>query len=136
MRHLEAKFEIPASPVAWRKFGLLMGTVAAGVAAWGLWQDKWNPEIWLGVSGAFYIPALVHPPLLRYVNILWMLLAHALGAVVSRLILSLLFFGLLLPMGLVMRVFGKPVLKSPKRDSYWDDKVIDIDGPEDYENQF
>ena len=68
------------------------------------------------VAGIFVAFALVWPRALAPVLRGWMKVGHALGWVNSRIILSVLFFGVVLPLGLLMRLFGKdPVAR--RRDA-------------------
>ena len=101
-----------------RKFGFVMAAAVAVVfgivlpwifgRAWPTW-----PFVVAGIIVAF---ALVWPRALAPVLRGWMKVGHALGCVNSRIILSVLFFGVVLPLGLLMRLFGKdPVAR--RRDA-------------------
>ena len=101
-----------------RKFGFVMAAAVAVVfgivlpwifgRAWPTW-----PFVVAGIIVAF---ALVWPRALAPVLRGWMKVGHALGWVNSRIILSVLFFGVVLPLGLLMRLFGKdPVAR--RRDA-------------------
>jgi hypothetical protein len=51
----------------------------------------------------------------------WMAIAFVMGNIVSRILVFLIYYGLLMPMGLMMRAVGrdKLVLRKPDADSYW-----------------
>jgi hypothetical protein len=62
---------------------------------------------WILASMALLLLAMVWPDVYKPAAFLWFGLARLLGAVVSRLLLSVLFFGLIVPMGCVRRLAGK-----------------------------
>jgi len=66
--------------------------------------------------------ALLRPQWLRPLHVAWMALAFALGGLISRLLLTLLFYVVLTPLGLVLRLFGKDFMqrKAQKNGAgYW-----------------
>lgn len=69
----------------------------------------------------FLMITLVKPDGLLPLNKLWMQFGWLLGRIVSPLVLGLLFFGLLTPYGLVMRLFGRDELRLQLggRKSHW-----------------
>lgn len=71
------------------------------------------------------------------VYLAWMGIAFVAGNVVSRVLIALLFYLLITPMGLVMRLVGrdKLALKPTNDSSYWTD-VSDDEIDSDYERQF
>jgi len=58
-----------------------------------------------------HIVNMIVPLIYAPVAILWLGLAHVLGTVMSRVLLSTLFFGLVMPIGLLRRLFGRDSLK-------------------------
>ena len=95
-----------------RKFGLVMG-VALAVMFGGVlpWLFNRAFPMWPHVAGGiFVVIALVAPRALAWPHRLWMLVGHGLGWFNSRLILSVLFFVLIFPIGLVMRLFGRTAM--------------------------
>jgi hypothetical protein len=96
---------------AFVRLGEALGTDGAGVAK-GLF----------GVAALFLVSALVAPKVLHPLNVLWMKLALVLQKVVSPIVLGLLFFGVVTPMGLVLRAMGKDLLRlrlDKGLASYW-----------------
>lgn len=59
----------------------------------------------------FLIIDMTYPPIFKPFAILWFALSTALGTVVSKIILTVLFFGIVLPVGLVRRVMGKDAMQ-------------------------
>lgn len=80
-------------------------------------------RLWsLIVSGGFLLVALIAPAALAPLNRLWMRFGMLLHKIVSPLVLGIMFFGVITPMGLVMRWMGKDLLRlraDPNVTSYW-----------------
>jgi len=77
-------------------------------------------------------------PLLTPLNKAWFLLGHALGKVVNPIILGIIFFGLLTPIALIARLFGRDELKLRRSDSktYWIKPTDTNTDSESFKNQF
>src|SRR5262245_61526929 len=89
-----------------RSFGLIVGTGFALIALLPLVRGH-NIRTWaLVLSALLYASALILPRALRGFYGLWMRLGEALGWVNSRIILSAVFFVILLPIGLIRRLLG------------------------------
>lgn len=105
-----------------RKFGRTMGIFFALVAAFLYWRESSATVYVAGVAAAFLLFGLVLPAILRPVYIGWMSFAIVMGFYMSRLILTLLFYLVLTPMGFFMRVTGKDPLNEridKGASSYW-----------------
>lgn len=93
-----------------RKFGLITGSIIVLLfAIFFPWVfDATAMPIWpWALAGLLWLPALVMPAVLRPVYTIWMKVGHVLGWVNTRIILGILFYAIILPMGLIMRLFGK-----------------------------
>ena len=105
-----------------RAFGVVFCIVFAIVGLWPLWSGE-SPRLWaLGVALAFGLAAFLLPAALRPLNRLWFRFGMLLHRVVSPLILGLLFFVTVMPIGLAMRALGKDPLRlrfEPGAASYW-----------------
>ena len=107
-----------------RKFGLVIA-IALGVIGSFVYVKFGNFDVvgWLwGIGLLFLILGFILPSVLRPVYRIWMLLAYFIGGIVSRVILTVLFYVVLTPTGLVLRLFGKDVLDQrfeKDRESYW-----------------
>ncbi|MEW6297931.1 MAG: SxtJ family membrane protein, partial [Thermodesulfobacteriota bacterium] len=87
-----------------RRFGLLVGGIFALIGLWPVVLRSEEPRAWaLVLGGLLILPALVWPRGLGPVYRGWMTIGHALGWVNTRLLLGLVFYGLITPMGLVRR---------------------------------
>lgn len=105
-----------------RHFGLLMGAVVAGLFGLLLpWLLGRSLPYWpWALAAAFAVAALLQPAVLRPVYRLWMRFGHVMGTINAYLILGLVFFVVLTPIGRVMRLLGiNPLLRPPSRpDSF------------------
>ena len=97
-----------------RNFGLIMAGMIVlffgGLIPW-IWDIRpWPRWPWL-LAGVFATTGLLLPAVLGPVYRAWMKLGAGLGWVNSRIILGIVFYGFVLPMGLVMRLFGKDPMR-------------------------
>jgi uncharacterized membrane protein YhaH (DUF805 family) len=122
-----------------RSFGLVIAAVFLLVALNPL-RHGHTPRWWaLAVSGVFALAALVKPILLARVNWLWMKLGILLGKIVSPIALGILFYGVLTPLAIVIRLTGKDPLRlrlDPRADSYWIVRKPPGPPPDSMTNQF
>jgi hypothetical protein len=118
--------DIPFSPPVrmLRQFAGLWLVFFGGIAAWqGLVRGR--PELALALGTLAIVGGglgLIWPKLLRPIFVGWMVLAFPVGWAVSFLVLTLVFYGLFLPIGLVMRLSGRDALllrPQPGRSTYW-----------------
>lgn len=113
-----------------RRFGITMAIVLAAVAGFCPWQGRWSGPVCLAASGLMAVTAVFFPAMLRPLEWAWMKLARVLGVVSTFVILTLTYYLLLTPLGLIMRLAGKTGLRLKwDRDvpSYWD--RVETDGP-------
>jgi hypothetical protein len=93
----------------------------------------------LPLAALFLLVALVYPRLLNPLNKLWLKLGLLLYKVVNPIVLGLLFYLTIMPIGFIMRAFGKDFLRL-KRDSsassYWIDRTPPGPPPQSMRNQF
>lgn len=107
-----------------RQFGFIFAVVFLIVAFWPLWPvwPRSAPSVvWLGAAGTSVLLGLLVPQLLTPLYKAWMVLGHMLGWINSRIILGLVFFVVVTPTALLMRLFGKNLLGLKRRgaSSYW-----------------
>ncbi len=118
-----------------RQFGLLFAAVFAIVAFWPLWSLRAPNLYWLGGAGAWLALALLYPKVLVPPYKAWIAFGHVLGWLNARVILGVVFFLLVTPIGLIMRLLGKDLLCLRRSANYWvaRDKPLD---PQSLRNQF
>jgi hypothetical protein len=68
-------------------------------------------EGWLFVAMGLHILNMIVPQLYRPIAVLWLGLSDLLGAVVPKIMLAILFFAVVTPIGLFRRLLGKDALK-------------------------
>jgi hypothetical protein len=91
-----------------RSFGLIVGAGFSIIAVWPIIFRGESPRMWaLWIATALAATALTFPLLLRPVFKVWMILGEALGWVNTRIILTLVYYGLIVPMGTMLRMMGK-----------------------------
>ncbi len=105
-----------------RSFGLVMAAALAAVTSLNAWHAG---RLWPwtgGLAALFLVAGLLRPAALHPLNLLWLKFGLLLHRVVSPIVMALLFYGTVLPTGLVMRMLGKDLLRQrrqPDADSYW-----------------
>ena len=106
-----------------RNFGLIVGGVFAALAGWWIFRGKFHTVApWvLGLGAVLFVSGLVLPKLLVIPNRLWMGLAEVLSFVMTRIILALVFFLLVTPLGFFRRLTGGDSLnrRAARAESYW-----------------
>ena len=119
------KLRLKEDPREWRKFGLSSAVVLALLVGLFWWRGKVSPAtagpalVCLALVAAL---AVVRPAWFRGPYRAGMRLSHFMGRVVSPVILGLLFFLVVTPLGLVMRLAGKDLLRlrrNPGSTTYW-----------------
>jgi len=109
-----------------RRFGSVVGSVLILIAIAVAWRGGWTIGMgarWLAAAGAALAGlGLLAPPALLPLYRAWMGLALVLGHVMTRVLLTLVFFLLVTPIGLIRRAVRRdPIDKSPDSDmdTYW-----------------
>jgi Saxitoxin biosynthesis operon protein SxtJ len=102
-----------------RSYGLLMAGILLALA--GIrYVLTGNLMVWAVAAGAvFLVLALAAPALLAPVRRAWMKLAAVLGAINSRILLTLVFGLVVTPMAYVLRLLGKQPMRTEPQASYW-----------------
>jgi hypothetical protein len=123
-----------------QRFGITMSIVLGLIGGLFLWREKGYYSYFLMLSTAFLLLGLTVPILLKPIHKVWMTLAVLLGWLMTRVILGVLFYLVVTPIGLLLRLLGKDVLdlKSNRNavDSYWIPRNISKFETKNYENQF
>jgi len=122
-----------------RSFGLVFAGVCGFAGCVALWHGRATGYWWLAAGTVFLAAALLLPGLLSPLNRLWMNLGRWLYIVVNPVILAVLFYGAVVPVGLLMRVFGKDPLRrgiDHQAVSYWIERSSHVDRTASMKNQF
>jgi len=122
-----------------RSFGIIMAAAFALLALINLWRlgHAWP---WTGALAAvFLVFACLFPTALRPLNWIWFQFGLLLHKVVNPVVMALLFFGTVLPTGLIMRALGKDPMRlkwQPDANSYWIERHPRGPAPESMKDQF
>lgn len=137
-----------SDPKEQRKFGLLMAAAIAvlGMARWAFhgWRAGHFPEslpyAFFGAAGVFLFFGILWPRALRPAFVIWMKFAVAVNFVVTHVLLTLVFFGMMVPARGIMGLLGKDLLNTrwppAPGDSYWEDPDEQPKEFDRYLNQF
>lgn len=109
--HEDLRREDRAAGPTDRRFGLTLGAVLAPIAIW----KTLHGSLWGLLCGALALAligcALVRPALLSQLNLIWLRFGLLLHQITSPVIMAVLFYGTILPVGLLMRMLGKDPLR-------------------------
>jgi Saxitoxin biosynthesis operon protein SxtJ len=106
-----------------REFGVLVGLMAILIGSWRLYQGRQGAFATglLGVGSALVILGFFFPKALVLPNRWWMALAKWLSLITTPIILGIIFFLVVMPIGMIKRLFGWDPLRrrAPSAASYW-----------------
>jgi Saxitoxin biosynthesis operon protein SxtJ len=122
-----------------RKFGLTVGIVLAAIGTLLFYFEKSSAIYFIIIGGLLILLGILLPQLLKPLNKIWMGLAIVLGFIMTRVILTTLFYLVITPIGFLAKIFGKKFMllkydKSAK--TYWEKRSVIHKKPIDYERQF
>lgn len=121
-----------------KKFGVTMGVAFLAITLVLVVRHKHSLLPFL-ISIIFIVLAFIMPILLKPIYILWMRLALILGWINTRLILFIIFYLMLAPIGIAMRIFGVDLLDrkiDKNRKSYWQKMAKGAFNKLNYEKRF
>ena len=105
-----------------RNFGLVFFVVFLIVALWPLKYEE-DFRLWsLTLSIIFFILGIINSKLLTPLNKLWFKFGILLGSIVSPIVMGIVYFLVVTPIGIIMRLLGKDLLKTSKvknTNTYW-----------------
>ncbi|MGQ0702387.1 MAG: SxtJ family membrane protein [Gemmatimonadales bacterium] len=114
---------VPArlTPREGRKFAFVVGGAFLLIAAISLWRGHvWPPRIFGAIGGLLVVSGLLVPGRLGPIYRGWMGFAHALSKVTTPIFLGVVYFLVMMPIGLLRRLFGRnPLRHQGENDSYW-----------------
>jgi len=124
-----------------RKFGLVMAAaiVVLGLIRYALHGFAQFPMWFFVMAGAFAVLGLAVPQALKPVLIVWLKFALVLNWVMTHILLTIVYWLVIAPMGTVMRIFSEDPLKRkwlPKEQSYWESPEEQPAELEHWRNQF
>ena len=122
-----------------RSFGIVMAGALTAVTLLNAWHTG---RLWPwtgGLAALFLAAAWLRPAILNPLNRIWLKFGLMLHSVVNPVVMALLFYGTVLPTGLVARAMGKDLLRlkrKPDAESYWIVREPPGPSPETMKDQF
>jgi hypothetical protein len=129
-----------------RSFGLLVGGIFLLISGWIFYSKNGVPPerinytfayIFLGIGGILFLCGLLFPLILKTPYKIWMGLAIAMGWVVSRILIMILYYIVVTPLGIAAKLFRKEFLDlkfRDNKDSYW--VIKSVDSKNDYKKMY
>ena len=105
-----------------KSFGLLFFFVFLILGLWPLKNGEHLNFYFITASIVFLILGLLNSKLLSPLNKAWIKLGEILGIIIAPIVMALVYFVILTPVSIIVRVFGKDLLGlkfSKKKESYW-----------------
>ena len=128
---MQQKIKLPSN----RNFGIVFSIVFLIISLWPLLSQN-DIRIWsLIISGIFLVLGLINSKLLLPLNKIWFKFGIFLGNFIAPIVMGIIYFMVVTPTGLIMKMLGKDLLnlKKSNKDTYWIDKD---NSNNDLKNQF
>jgi len=122
-----------------REFGLTVGGVLFILGAIMAWRGRPLWPYFIGTGVTLALLGLTFYKLLIPLQKAWMAFAVVMGFVMSRVVLCIVFYGVVTPIGLIFRILGKDILDQridKERESYWIELPREVKTIDTYEKQF
>ena len=122
-----------------RSFGVTIGIIILIISGFLFYRENESSQLFIYIGASFIGLGLIIPIMLKPIYLLWMTFSVILGWFMTRLILSLLFYLVITPIGLVLRIAGKDLLELKKKEnqgSFWNFRNRDTEQNQNYEKQF
>ena len=128
---MQQKIKLPSN----RNFGIVFSIVFLIIALWPLLSQN-DIRIWsLIIAGIFLVLGLINSKLLLPLNKIWFKFGIFLGNFIAPIVMGIIYFMVVTPTGLIMKMLGKDLLnlKKNNKDTYWIEKD---NSNNDLKNQF
>jgi hypothetical protein len=121
-----------------RRFGLTVGGAFLFLAGITWWRGHPTPTVVLGLlGGSLALAAVVLPTRLGPVERAWMALAHAISRVTTPIVMAVMYFAVLTPVGLLRRGFApNPVRHEAGAAGFWKQRPVGSRRSGSLERQF
>jgi hypothetical protein len=129
---------IPNSKKDIKSFGITIGIVLFIISGLLIYYDNDAYQLIAIIASIFISLGFIFPVLLKPIYFVWMTFAAILGWIMTRFILSIVFYFILTPIGLLTRMLGEDflALKKLPSDSYWNQRDSSKELSQNYEKQF
>ena len=117
---MQQKIKLPSN----KNFGIVFSIVFLIIALWPLLSQN-DIRIWsLIISGIFLVLGLINSKLLLPLNKIWFKFGIFLGNFIAPIVMGIIFFLVVTPTGIIMKLLGKDLIKLKKSNekSYWIEK--------------
>ena len=107
-----------------KSFGIVFFIVFLIIALYPMLKGQ-DLRLWsLIISFIFLILGMINSSILTPLNILWFKFGILLGNIISPIVMAIVFFGVVLPTGIVMKILRKDLigLKKNNKNTYWIEK--------------
>tara|TARA_B100001989_G_scaffold250031_1_gene226396 strand:- start:870 stop:1280 length:411 start_codon:yes stop_codon:yes gene_type:complete len=130
--------KIKSTKKDFKHFGLTIGLILFLIGVF-LYYKEIESSLYIFTIGTIFIfLALIAPSILKPIYKIWMVFAVVIGWIMTRLILSILFYTIITGIGILTRLIGKDFLnlKLKDQESYWNIRDNEHELNQDYEKQF
>ena len=135
---LEEIHHIKSTDKDLRSFGKMLGIFFGILGAFFLWHHPRRAPWCLGFAAFFLFFGFLFPIVLKPIQKVWMTLALLMGWVMTRALLGILFYGVITPIGLALRLSGVDFMArrwNKDAGTYWVDRLSKRDKAS-YETQY
>ncbi len=121
-----------------RSFGFIIGFILLAIGGVLFYKEKELFVNFISVGSIFVGLGLIFPKALKPIYKIWMIFAVVISWIMTRIILSVLFYSIITTIGIFARLLRKDFLnlKTMNCDSYWNDRISEYELNQDYEKQF
>lgn len=122
-----------------RSFGITFGIIFLIIAGFLYYHEKYSFQLFIYLASSFFCLGFIFPIVLKPFYIVWMIFAVILGWLMTRVIISLLYYIIITPIGLFLRIIGKDLLdlkEQKNKKSYWNIRNSEEEKNQNYEKQF
>ena len=129
---------IPNSNKDVRSFGITISIILFIISGLLFYYGKEIYQLIAIIGSGFLVLGLILPILLKPIYFVWMTFAAILGWIMTRVILTLVYFLIITPIGLITKFLGEDFLglKKSNSDSYWNNRDSHLETNQDYKKQF
>ena len=119
-------------------FGLIFGIILSMFGLFLIYKRIDYFIYFVSVGLIFLILGFIAPKILKPIYKIWMTFSVIVGWIMTRLILSMLFYTVITGIAILTRIIGKDFLnlKIHNKESYWNNRDSDYELNQDYEKQF
>tara|TARA_B100000686_G_C16387415_1_gene760670 strand:- start:33 stop:419 length:387 start_codon:yes stop_codon:yes gene_type:complete len=117
---MEKNNNIPSN----KNFGLVFSVIFLIIALWPL-LDNNEIRVWsIILSIVFFIFGILNSKILNPFNKIWTKFGIILGNIIAPIVMAIIFFGVVTPTSILLKIFGKDILmlKKNRSDTYWINK--------------